>query len=316
MLDELKQKILTLSEKAWERKIDWPEVESWLSNFDGEFEPKDRERLHALYLLTQSMYFGQSLIREMLRSIYEHLYRYPIIKEIRKKHNDTLDAELIEGEFSSELNNTRFLGVGNPSESGPHLLYYFRQINDIQKSIFIDSGQILGITRDENGISISQSEPDVKHYIFIDDVLGSGTQITTYLWDILRELRRCAPDVEISYYALFATSDGLSAARAPELFGDNVGCIYELDNTFKCFDNDSRYFSNDSGEIDKAVAKTVAEGYGEKLWHKHPLGYKNGQLLLALAHNTPDNSLPILWVDVPKNIPWHPIFRRFHKKYL
>jgi len=316
MFDELKRKVQTLSENAWEHKANWPEVQKWLDNFNGEFSSKDEEQLHALYLLTQSMYFGQELIREMLRAVYAQLYRYPAIRHIRKHNNDTLDPELIEREFTKELNATRFLGVGNPSESGTHILYYFRQVNELKKELFVNGAEMLSISRDANNVvSIKQRDSSVKRYVFIDDLLGSGTQIRNYLAEILEEIRQCNPDIETHYFSLFATSHGLEEARRPDLFGTNVECVFELDDSFKCFSDKSRCFASTMDIVKKDVARNVAEGYGNKLCPDHPLGYKDGQLLLALSHNTPDNSLPILWFDFPKRLPWAPIFRRFDKNY-
>ncbi|MEW8335214.1 MAG: hypothetical protein AB2558_11875 [Candidatus Thiodiazotropha sp.] len=315
MSDKLKKKILTLSERAWERKLSWPEVTSWLSNFNGEVEDQETETLHALYLLSQSMYFGQGLIREMLKSIYSHLYRYPIIEDIRKNNNDTLDPKFIEREFKKELYATRFLGVGNPSESGPHLLYYFRQINNLSKFLFIDSAEILEIDRNDDVVKIKQRNPHIRRYVFLDDVLGSGTQVAKYLTDILREINYITPKSKVFYYSLFATTEGLNAARSEHLFDGNVECIYELDESFKCFSNESRYFTNLEGGIKRDVAYNVAHGYGSKLWPRHPLGYKDGELLLALYHNTPNNCLPLIWAEGNQRNPWIPIFKRFHKKY-
>jgi hypothetical protein len=210
MYEKLKQKILILSDKAWERRIDWPIVQRWLENFSGKYATKDEEQLHALYLLTQTMYFGQTLIREMLRSVFANLFRYPLIIKIRKANNETLDPGIIESAFLEKLENTRFLGVGNPSESGPHLLYYFRQINELSKKLFIDSGEILSMTPQPDGsTAINLRNPKVERYIFIDDLLGSATQIKEYLPDVLREIRRIAPHIELHYFALFATTTGL-----------------------------------------------------------------------------------------------------------
>ncbi|WP_152486665.1 hypothetical protein [Herbaspirillum frisingense] len=314
MHELLKQKILILSDKAWERKLDWPTVERWLSNFTGKFEAEDQEKMHALYLLTQTMYFGQNLIREMLRSVYQNLFRYPLVIHIRRANNETLDPNIIESAFCNNLRNTRFLGIGNPSESGPHLLYYFRQINELPKDLFIDAAEILSIGRDNEGKPcVTLRDPNIERYIFIDDLLGSGTQMKEYLTDIFREIRSVAPQVEFHYYALFATTSGLEAANSPDLFNGNVQCIFELDDSFKCFGQESRSFKNVGAPIDQKIAETVAAGYGNELMPGHPLGYKDGQLLLALSHNTPDNSLPILWFDFPKNAKWAPVFKRFAK---
>jgi hypothetical protein len=56
----------------------------------------------------------------------------------------------------------------------------------------------------------------------------------------------------------------------------------------------------------------MCKKYGDELWAMHPLGYKDGQLLLSLFHNTPDNTLPVFWAE---SANWQPIFKRFHKIY-
>lgn len=312
----LKRKIETLSQQAWDSRLTWPDVESWLANFKGDFQAESEERIHALYLLSQVTYFGQDLLREMLRSVYKNLYRHPIISKIRRANADTLDSDVIEPLFKLEQNNTRFVGVGNPSESGPHLLYYFRQINDLGKDLFIDSGDIYKASRNVDGaVKIVQVDASVRRYVFIDDLLGSGSQIEQYLSDKLKEIR-LFQDVEVHYYALFATSAGLDVARKPEFFGENVSCIFELDETFKCFSDKARAFANLPDGLDKGVAHSVAAGYGKGLMtEEHALGWKDGQLLLSFLHNTPDNSLPIMWFDFPYNHPWTPIFKRFSKVY-
>lgn len=316
MYGKLKSKIMTLALKAWEGKIDWPEVEAWLENFDGSFIPKDEEEIIALFILSQTLYFGQGLMREMLKCIYTQLYRYPIIVDTRKKHSDSLDIHFILNEFETEKNRTRFLGVGNPSESGPHLLYYFRQVNDLPKDLFMDSAAIIKYTPDGNGnLQASLRDPNIKRYVFIDDLLGSGTQIERYLKEILAQIRKCSTQVEVYYYCLFATSEGAKAARSIALFGEHFNCIYELDNSFKCFDLGSRHFAKADPRLDATKARAMALGYGERIFgagSRDALGYKNGQLLLALHHNTPDNTLPIIWHE---DTSWTPIFKRFHKVY-
>lgn len=313
--DILKRKIEVLSQQAWDSRLSWPDVEAWLDNFTGEFRDAADEKLHALHLLSQTNYFGLDLLREMLKRVYEALYRHPIISEIRRSHGDTLDPLVIEPKFREELLRTRFVGVGNPSESGPHLLYYFRQINNLGKDLFIDSGDIFNISRDAEGlVQITQQDRSIKRYVFIDDLLGSGSQIETYLAQKLSEIRRFN-GVECCYFALFATTKGLETARRPEYFGGNVSCIFELDETFKCFSGEARAFANLPVGLDKTKAEDIARGYGGKLLPEpHTLGYKNGQLLLSFLHNTPDNSLPIMWFDNPES-SWAPIFKRFDKKY-
>src|SRR5690349_19316795 len=113
--------------RAWEQRVLSPDIHAWLENFTGITESRDVERLHALFMLSHFMYFGSRELRELLRALYRDLFRYPIIASIRRRLKDSIDGHLINAEFQQELAKTRFIGVGNPSESGVHLLYYFRQ---------------------------------------------------------------------------------------------------------------------------------------------------------------------------------------------
>ena len=70
------------------------------------------------------------------------LFRAPLVHAIRRANNDIKDITFLDVEFCKELACTRFLGVGNPSESGHHLLYYFRQENSLPKAAFINSHEI------------------------------------------------------------------------------------------------------------------------------------------------------------------------------
>lgn len=117
------KQIEVLNSILWEYRALRPRIDKWLANFGT-----DQEREYALYLLSRLMYFNSSNIRNLLKALYRDLYRYPVIERIRKNNNNTLDKDFIEREFKKELYNTRFLGVGNPSESGVHLLYYFRPL--------------------------------------------------------------------------------------------------------------------------------------------------------------------------------------------
>jgi hypothetical protein len=64
-------------------------------------------------------------------------------------------------------------------------------------------------------------------------------------------------------------------------------------------------------DLDKL--KQIAHSYGSLL-SGHPLGYKDGQLLLGFAHNTPDNTPPIFWSEGHRE-PWSPVFIRYDKQY-
>jgi hypothetical protein len=310
--DELIAKIKTLIETIWERKITSDSLERWLNNFSGKCLNESDEKLSALYLLSQFMYFGNREMRELLRALYRDLYRYPIIAEIRKENNDTKDIYFLNNEFIKELHNTKFLGVGNPSESGTHLLYYFRQENSLPKNLFIHTHHIFKRYPDS---SISIRFPNISRYVFIDDLCGSGSQAIEYSKDIIEDLKATNRNAKTAYYVLFAIKDGIDNVRKYTEF-DHVEAIFELDKTYECFNDNSRYFVNPPENIDNNNSKSFCEEYGTSLWRDCPLGYKNCQLLLGFYHNVPDNTLPIIWCDSKENGDyWSPIFRRYPKIY-
>ncbi|MEP6669181.1 MAG: hypothetical protein ABJF10_08515 [Chthoniobacter sp.] len=307
---ELLRKIKVLNETAWENRVQRPLIDRWLSNFDQQTDAlRDRERLHALFLLSQFIYFGSKEVRELLKSLYRDLYRYPIIERIRRDNQDTCDQAVIEIEFKKAESRTRFLGVGNPSESGCHLLYYFRQENQLPSNLFIHGHEIFTWDRDQNKQTLRH--PDVDHYVFIDDLCGSGEQARIYSQGICSDIRSLNKRARISYLVLFATDASKQELRKASF--DFTSAVVELDSSFRVFGNESRYFKVAPDTIDGKFAEMMSARYGQLLCYDHPLGYRDSQLLLGFHHNTPDNTLPIMWCDQPELRPWIPVFRRYPK---
>lgn len=310
-----KKQIEVLNSTLWENRALWPKIEEWLENFSN-----DKEREYALYLLSRMMYFNSSNIRNLLKALYRDLYRYPIIENIRKKNGDTLKEIIIENEFKKELCNTRFLGVGNPSESGVHLLYYFRQENKIPKKLFANTDDIIKRLPDGT-VEFREEFKDVSRFVFIDDLCGSGSQATndTNVKRCVDDIKRLNPNADISYLMLFGLSQGIEIVRNSKLY-DHVQAVIELDESYRCFSDKSRFFNGNLQE--KNLAKKMAYIYGFKLIYaitnscksasEHALGYRNCQLLISMHHNTPDNTLPIIWFDEKKGL-WNPIFKRYNK---
>ena len=313
-LNEIRQslmaKIKTLNETLWERRATEPVIESWLENFSGTTADRAKEQLHALFLLSNFMYIGSRQIRELLKALYRDLYRYPIVSAIRRANKDTLDSSLIDTAYRTELLASRFFGVGNPSESGCHLLYYFRQENGLPKDLFMHSHQIF--LRSGSGTRVLR-DPHITRYVFIDDFCGSGKQGTAYSKDIVEDIKSLAPKAMVAYYVLFATTDGISKVKTQTKF-DDAQAIFELDPSFKCFSADSRFFRSTLADIDKSFCMQMCRAYGNTLVPTpHALGYDDSELLIGFHHNTPDNTLPIIWYDEPDMTAWRPIFRRYPK---
>jgi len=312
LYQQLNQKIKTLNELLWGRRITNPVVEQWLSNFAGEL-PDSREKIHALYILSCFMYFGDKEIRALLKALFCELFKCRIISDIRRRNHDTSDFDFINVEFKKELEMTRFLGVGNPSESGYHLLYFFRQENSLHTKFFAHDSDILKISRNTDGKPIPELRyPEIKRYVYIDDFCGSGQQITEYLFERTKLIKELKTDVELCYYVLFGSASTLKTIRDDQNF-DSVDAVCELDDSYKCFQG-GRYFKEYGSALNSNFAKEMCKNYGNKLFIGHPLGYRDSELLIGFYHNVPDDTLPIIWSEGNgDDIKWYPIFKRYPK---
>jgi len=319
--DKLLNKIYAYYQTIWKDK--WKEGihTEWLGNFnDVDEDTLQKEQINMLYLLSKFMYFGNDELRELLYSLYRDLYKYPIIASIRKANGNTTDDAFIENKFIEEHENTRFLGVGNPSESGVHMLYYLRQECNLSRRFFINSSEIFSTTKNNETLSDGSireflnaelNNKTIKRYIFIDDFCGSGSQAKSYLKETVENIKFKSKDIEVVYLMLFGTELGISNVRKLNIF-DRVDAVFTIDETFKAFSDSSRYFKNvPDAIIEKTFSHSTAIKYGTGLFNP-PLGYGDSQLLISFHHNTPDNSLPIFWSD---HNNWKPIFKRYNKKY-
>ena len=311
----LRKRITVLSERVWERRNRWPDVQAWLGNFDGRSGlDQDVERLHALFLLSQFLFIGSIETRVLLQAVYRDLFLIPLIQEVRTALGGTRDLHAVEADVDAALRKTRFLGVGNLSESGAHLLYYFRQENELSKSVFLDSAAMFTTTRQSDGtMQRALANPEVDRYVFVDDVCGSGETAMICSDDILAELVALKPEAKLYYLAMFASADGIELVRTKTCFGDNSRAVFELDESYKCLSEKPRIMRAAPAHIDKEVLQRVALAYGRLLWPDHPGGFNDNQLLLGFHHNTPDNTLPIIWQEGSPALPWTPAFKRYRK---
>lgn len=309
------RKLKLLNETIWEKKVTKNKIDNWLSNFNPD------EKNDALYLLTQFIYFNEFCVEKLLESLYRDLFKYNLISKIRLQNHDTLDPLFIDNEFRRLRSRSRFVSLGNPSESSAALMGIMRKVNDLPLGLFISEGDIANI------------QDDIENFIFIDDLCGSGSQAVTYSEESLPKIREKFPNAKIWYLMLVATKHGKSRISQHSDF-DYVDSILELDNSYKCFDINSRIFTHKEKEIDIENIKKFCSSYGIKLMSsiiqklqpgiseeelKHSAesckyGFADGQLLLGFHHNTPDNTLPIIWYN-ENFVEWHPIFKRSNKVY-
>ena len=283
--EQLQTKIKLLNDTTWEWRASRKVVDDWVSQFRNSADLGSDEQMHALFLLSNFLYFGQPEIRALLKSLYRDLIRSPVLQQIRQENDNTLDVNRIYAEFDKRLSHIRFITLGNPSESSTHLLYYFRQENSLPKSSFINSFEIFKQTVAPGGIGVTLRTEEVHRYVFLDDLCGSGVQAEQYAKDIVKQIRALADGVRIDYYVMFGTKKGLAAVRGLCAF-DTVEAVLELDESFRALEEGSRLFQGDDVAFDRIQVRATCMNHGRRLYPKHPLGYKCGQLLLAFNHNT------------------------------
>jgi hypothetical protein len=175
--------------------------------------------------------------------------------------------------------------LGNNSESGNNILYYFRQENNLPKDNFLIE------------------DKKYQNIVYIDDVTISGTQAARYI-------NSSNIDSEHRYFAsLIASEEAIKYIN-----GKNIveKVIYStcLDERERAFAEESHMFADKNICDIKNIIKTFCQFYGEKVNKKSPLGYKDGQYMIGLVHNTPNNTLPIFWET---HNGWQPIFKRYPK---
>lgn len=315
LIKKFHSKIKLLNETLWDGKVNKKKVDTWLENFEED------EKIHALYLLTQFVYFGEFQIKKMLVSIYRDFFQYRHFEEIRKKNGDTLDENFIKSKYKEILLKTRFVSIGNTSESSSHIMYPFRTENNISTDLFINCNEI------------SSCPNDVEHFVFIDDICGSGTQACIYTAEALVDINKLFPNAKKHYYILIGTQIGKNYIKNNTDI-DYVDSILDLDSSFRCFDSFSRIFKNKDDIIDIDKIKEFSGRQGkiliesivrrespmasnieiENASERNKFGFSDGQLLVAFHHNTPDNTLPIFWYG-ENMVFWNPIFKRANKIY-
>jgi hypothetical protein len=315
---EMVDRILIVSEAVWEGRVSNVDIYEWLNNFTGEVKNQSAERLNALHLLSQFCFFGQRELRVLLRAQYRDLFQNPFIQSLRPLLGPAFSVETVQAAYSERLRRTRFLGMGNPSESGSHLLYYFRQENQLHRDLFVHQHELF--TGPASNPDTRLMDTNLQHIVFIDDLLGSGQQAEAYGQSILKDIRdvanRSGATIRISYLVLFAKEGGLRYARSLPGGFDEILAVHELDHTQNAFDIASRVYQGVANPISRETGQEVAHHYGNRLFPGNPLGYRDGQMLLGLHHNVPDNTLPIFWnnervqnwattfVRYPKDVLW------------
>ncbi len=285
-IQRLKRIIRNTSIVAWQKEISDEKIDKWLCNFNGNyFEDEENEKRLALWLLAHFSYYTLNDIRVLCRNLFNQYLH----EKLRERGNNELSQTI-----NSILNDTIFVGLGNDSESGNNILYYFRQENSLPKKSF--------------EIDLDRT---YENLVYIDDVTISGEQAIEYINS--RNIK-----AGNTYAALLiATEDAVKRlTEAPEKI--RVISTIQLDERDRAFSDLSYVFSEKRIGALKETAEDFCKYYGARAvkdcgyMSNYPLGFGNGQYMIGFEYNTPDNTLPIFWADTNG---WIPLFKRYPKIY-
>lgn len=287
-----KEEFIDLIEKtsivAWEEQIKERKILNWLSNFTGEcLGDVDREHKLALWLLLNFTFYTMNDVKKLCRELFQLFLR----EELRTgEFEEGLDRNK---KIEKILEDTCFVPLGNPSESGARILYDFRTENKLGKDLF----------------EIKQDK--YRCLVLIDDVTISGSQASRYM-------KNCSVQADKVYFLVF-----MASPTAIENIKDckNLKLIYSilLDSRTACFSDDSFVFQGKREKGIREKALKMCRYYGDKIMSvfsdpymkEYPLGYHNDQQMVGFYYNTPDNTIPIFWCE--EN--WKSIFLRHSKIY-
>ena len=288
--DEAIDEILKTSQISWDVRFSRDDIEEWLKNFSGAATGSSAaERTMALWLLSSFVYFTIDDVREFSRFLFSEY----IHTKLGEYQSEGKFQELsVPEKITHILDATLFLSLGNDSESGSNVLYYFRQINGLEKSVF-------------------QKDMDKKYenIVFVDDVTISGTQALTYISKMKESIEN-----EKIYFLTFLASD--IAIDELTYIAVQTLCGNLITEREKCFSRNSYVFASESRKRYLNLTARMCQYYGEIITKGHPeadgypLGFDQAQSLFCFFYNTPDNTLPIFWCD--RN-GWKPLFKRYEK---
>jgi hypothetical protein len=292
---ELFDLLMEKNQRVWFKFKGSDEVFEWLNNFSN----KDEMYL-ALILANNITYYTSDQIKYLWKLILTNKVKKYVLENFFSG-----DLNIMEDFFSNFIKNECvFIGYGLASKSGPVMAYFFRQSRSKYKLKFMERHEFL----------YSSEDFSKKKIIFVlDDFIGSGNQ-ASHSWfskgkkndEIsFNDICKKYPNLKFIYLVLVGVDNGKKYIESHTPLKVILG--EELDQRSRCFSEKSIVYPE---KKERARAKIIMEKKGRKLC-TDPLGYNNMQLAVAFNHNTPDNTLPVIWKRLENEECWIPLFERF-----
>jgi len=173
-------------------------------------------------------------------------------------------------------------------ESGDSMTHAFRRANGLSTRHFDE----LFIQRSE--LPLLKLGPD-DHVVLIDDFSGTGDQACKSWADPFEELLASGPKV----YLMIVAATRAAQKQIKDKTEMELVCGQILKSSAHLFSADCDYF--------ESAEKTAILSYCLKADPNKPKGYGECGLAVVLAHQSPNNSIPILTTS---SDDWDPLFPR------
>jgi hypothetical protein len=288
--NELFDILMQKDEIYWKKFRGSDDIFKWLRNFST-----DEEVYLALVLAKNIMYYTNNHIDYLwslilLNRVKQYLLKCLFTEQWPQNIDEWFQVYLRE--------KCLFIGYGRAGKSGQSMLYTFKKSHGIKDLTYLEEAQLLQCSIDLNS----------KQFVFlIDDFIGSGNQAKDE-WNekidgkSFDDIHKEYPDLKFVYLALVGCEKGKIEIENNTPMKVIIG--EELNETFMCFSDVSAIYKNNA---ERKRAKEVMTEKGRMLYSRYPLGYDNLELAVAFIHNTPDNTLPVIW---KRAAGWHPLFER------
>jgi hypothetical protein len=308
----------------------------WLQQFD----PK--ERAHAYdFIRTRLIYFNPAEIQHLIESAYPEYVRPRLIREVAQTlgkpyylvWSDPKASDL----YQQLLRRCLFFGLSD----GARIDVFRRSTSGI-----ISNEQILLATEIAQGKwqqlleklrdAVSDAQARFKFLFLIDDFVATGTTLQgklKRLWRDLSQKEQGHPDIVSSHFEHdwtvvihhYITTEYMASGGLKEKVSA-LGKEQGTSGWFPQIDFSSQLVLPDSIKIDQTNAADfwplIQKYYNSGIETDHTkkgggkdvrLGFGQCALPLVLEHNTPNNSIPLIWADIdPRDgePQMRPLFRR------
>lgn len=166
--------------------------------------------------------------------------------------------------------NLFITSFGSEGKSGSKIAYEFRHTKLINEKKFINAWDLTRL-------------PESSTVIFVEDLIGTGTQSTEYILDKLNLLLN--PSSEPFLLTICATPEGIEKVRSETNF-QVINGIELVENEYQYLSQSCNYFN--SKEKDKLIKlNSSLKTVGRRDFDKG--------LLVTFHYSPPNNSMPILW---------------------